>query len=74
MPQQPMIFCEVFDVWGIDFMGLFHVSFNFVYILLVIDYVLKWVEAIPLWTNDSKVVANFVRSNIFTGLEYLALS
>jgi len=22
MPQQPMLFCEVFNVWGIDFMGL----------------------------------------------------
>ena len=21
MPQQPMLLCEVFDVWGIDFMG-----------------------------------------------------
>jgi len=23
MPQQPIIFCEVFYVWGIDFMGPF---------------------------------------------------
>ena len=22
-PQQPFIFCEIFYVWGIDFMGLF---------------------------------------------------
>ncbi|RDX82436.1 Retrovirus-related Pol polyprotein, partial [Mucuna pruriens] len=26
MPQQPILFCEVFDVWGIDFMGPFLVS------------------------------------------------
>ncbi|RDX84281.1 Pro-Pol polyprotein, partial [Mucuna pruriens] len=26
MPQQPILFCEVFDVWGIDFMGPFPVS------------------------------------------------
>ncbi|XP_045822018.1 uncharacterized protein LOC123914902 [Trifolium pratense] len=63
MPQQPMLFCEVFDVWGIDFMGPFPVSFGFLYILLAVDYVSKWVEAIP--TNDSRVVADFVRSNIF---------
>ncbi|XP_058776313.1 uncharacterized protein LOC131650626 [Vicia villosa] len=65
MPQQPMLFCEVFDVWGIDFMGPFPVSFGFLYILLAVDYVSKWVEAIPTRTNDSKVVAEFVRSNIF---------
>ncbi|RDY13036.1 hypothetical protein CR513_02095, partial [Mucuna pruriens] len=23
MPQQPMLFCEIFDVWDIDFMGPF---------------------------------------------------
>ncbi|RDY13792.1 Retrovirus-related Pol polyprotein from transposon 17.6, partial [Mucuna pruriens] len=26
MPQQPILFCEVFDVWGIDFMGPFPIS------------------------------------------------
>ena len=42
-----MLFCEVFDVWGIDFMGPFLVSYGYVYILLVVDYVSKWVEAKP---------------------------
>ncbi|XP_050889274.1 uncharacterized protein LOC127094489 [Lathyrus oleraceus] len=65
MPQQPMLFCEVFDVWGIDFMGPFLVSFGFLYILLAVDYVSKWVEVIPNRTNDSRVVAYFVGSNIF---------
>ena len=37
MPQQPMLFCEVFDVWGIDFLGPFPDSFGFFYILLVVD-------------------------------------
>ena len=71
MPQQPMLFCEVFDVWGIDFMGPFTVSFGYVYILLAVDYVSKWVEAKPTRTNDAKVVVHFVRSNLFAGLEYL---
>ncbi|XP_057452284.1 uncharacterized protein LOC130744109 [Lotus japonicus] len=65
MPQQPMLFCEVFDVWGIDFMGPFPVSFGFYYILLAVDYVYKWVEAKATRTNDSLVVVDFVRSNIF---------
>ena len=41
-------------------------SFSNLYILLAIDYVLIWVEAIPTQTNDAKVVANFLRSHIFT--------
>ena len=65
MPQPPMLLCEVFDVWGIDFMGPFPASFGFLYILLVVDYVSKWVEEILTRTNDSIVVADFVRSNIF---------
>ncbi|RDX87722.1 putative mitochondrial protein, partial [Mucuna pruriens] len=55
MPQQPILFCEVFDVWGIDFMGPFPVSNGYSYILLVVDYVSKWVEAIATKTNDAKV-------------------
>ena len=65
MPQQPIQFCEVFDVWGIDFMGPFPSSFGYVYILLAVDYVSKWVEAIATRTNDSAVVVSFVRSHIF---------
>lgn len=65
MPQQPMLFCEVFDVWGIDFMGPFPVSFGFTYILLAVDYVSKWVEAKATRTNDARVVMDFVRSHIF---------
>ncbi|RDX73504.1 pol, partial [Mucuna pruriens] len=65
MSRQPILFCEVFDVWGIDFMGPFPVSNGYSYILLVVDYVLRWVEAIATKTNDAKVVVNFLKSNIF---------
>ncbi|RDX86700.1 Pro-Pol polyprotein, partial [Mucuna pruriens] len=50
MPQQPILFCEVFDVWGIDFMGPFPVSNGYSYILLVVDYVSRWVEVIATKT------------------------
>ena len=40
--------------------------FGFVYILLVVDYVSKWVEAIAAATNDAKVVLKFLHKNIFT--------
>ena len=57
---------ELFDLWGMDFMGPFPPSFNNLYILLAVDYVSKWVEAIPTRTNDASVVAKFLRNNIFT--------
>ncbi|CAN6707380.1 unnamed protein product [Malus baccata var. baccata] len=65
MPQQPLSFVEIFDVWGIDFMGHFPPSYGFTYTLLAVDYVSKWVEAKATRTNDSKVVANFVKTNTF---------
>ncbi|KAM1816000.1 hypothetical protein ACFX12_000462 [Malus domestica] len=66
MPQVPIFVVEIFDVWGIDFMGPFPSSFGFTYILLAVDYVSKWVEAKATRTNDSKVVADFVKTNIFS--------
>ncbi|KAM1113990.1 hypothetical protein ACFX2B_046034 [Malus domestica] len=66
MPQVPIFVVEIFDVWGIDFMGHFPSSFGFTYILLAVDYVSKWVEAKATRTNDSKVVADFVKTNIFS--------
>ena len=57
---------ELFDLWWMDFMGLFPSSFGNFYILLAVDYVSKWVEAIPTRTNDASVVVKFLRSHIFT--------
>ena len=65
-PMHPILEVELFDLWGIDFMGPFPASYNNLYILLAVDYVSKWVEAIPTRTNDAKVVAKFLRSNIFS--------
>ena len=65
-PMHPILEVELFDLWGIDFMGPFPASYNNLYILLAVDYVSKWVEAIPTRTNDAKVVAHFLRSNIFS--------
>ena len=46
-------------------MGPFFSSYGFLYILLAVDYVSKCVEAKATRTNDSKVVAEFIKSNIF---------
>ena len=36
------------------------------YILVVVDYVSKWVEAISTRTNDHRVVNKFIVNNIFS--------
>jgi len=66
MPMNPIQEVEVFDVWGIDFMGPFVSSYSNKYILVAVDYVSKWVEAAALPTNDAKGVIGFLRKNIFT--------
>ncbi|KAG7594089.1 Retrotransposon gag domain [Arabidopsis thaliana x Arabidopsis arenosa] len=66
MPQTPILEVEVFDVWGIDFMGPFNpASYGNKYILVAVDYVSKWVEAIASPTNDHKVVLKLFKSIIF---------
>ncbi|XP_023747855.1 uncharacterized protein LOC111896063 [Lactuca sativa] len=45
MPQRSIQVCEIFDVWGVDFMGPFLSSKGNKYILVVVDYVSKWAEA-----------------------------
>ncbi|XP_022003344.1 uncharacterized protein K02A2.6-like [Helianthus annuus] len=61
MPQNPIQVLEIFDVWGIDFMGPFPPSSGNRYILVAIDYVSKWVEAQALPTNDARVVVRFLK-------------
>ena len=46
-PLQTILEVELFDIWGMDFMGPFPSSFSNLYILLAIDYVSKWVKVIP---------------------------
>lgn len=65
MPQTSVLEVELFDIWGIDFMGPFPSSNNNKCILVVLDYVSKQVEAITTSTNDTKVVHKFVKKNIF---------
>ncbi|XP_060962021.1 uncharacterized protein LOC115722590 [Cannabis sativa] len=66
MPLTGILEVELFDVWGIDFMGPFPSFYNNAYILLVVDYVSKWVQAAATHLNDGKTVLNFLQKNIFT--------
>nr|GEV90453.1 reverse transcriptase domain-containing protein [Tanacetum cinerariifolium] len=64
MPQNSIQICEIFYVWGIDFMGPFPSLRGNKYILVAVDYLSKWVEAKVLPTNDSRVVCKFMK-NLF---------
>ncbi|GKC02996.1 reverse transcriptase domain-containing protein [Tanacetum coccineum] len=54
MPQNSIQVCEIFDVWGIDFIGPFPSSRGNKYILVAVDYLSKWVEA-------TRVVCKFLK-------------
>ncbi|GJU39742.1 reverse transcriptase domain-containing protein [Tanacetum coccineum] len=62
MPQNAIQVCEIFDVWGIDFMGPFPSSRGNKYILVAVDYLSKWVEVKALPTNDARVVCKILKS------------
>ena len=66
MPLNPILVVDLFGVWAINFMGPFPSSFGHLYILVGVDYVSKWVEAIPCRAADNKVVLRFLKENIFS--------
>ncbi|GJU11129.1 reverse transcriptase domain-containing protein [Tanacetum coccineum] len=57
MSQNSIQVCEIFDMWGINFMGPFLSSRGNKYILVAVDYLSKWVESKALPTNDARVFA-----------------
>ena len=66
MPLNPILVVDLFDVWGIDFMGPFPSSLGYLYILVGADYVSKWVEAVPCRAADHTMVLKFLKENIFS--------
>ena len=66
MPLNPILIVDLFDVRGIDFMRPFLMSFGYSYILVGVDYVSKWAEAILCKHNDHRVVLKFRKENIFS--------
>lgn len=66
MPLSNILVVELFDVWDIDFMGPCPPSFGNLYILVVVNYVSKWIEAVATKTNDHAVVVRFLKANIFS--------
>ncbi|XP_042460227.1 uncharacterized protein K02A2.6-like [Zingiber officinale] len=65
MPLNCILEVELFDVWGIDFMGPLPSSYGNNYILVAVDYVSKWVEAIASPTSDARTVIKLFKKVIF---------
>jgi hypothetical protein len=66
MPLNPILVIEIFDCWGIDFMGPFPLSFGNLYILVVVDYVSKWVKVVACKKNDHRTVVKFLKENVLS--------
>jgi hypothetical protein len=65
MPLTNNLQIELFDVWGIDYMGSFPKTRNCEYILVVVDYVSKWVEALPCHAPNAKNSKKMFEETIF---------
>jgi len=65
MPLTNNLHVELFDVWGINFMGPFPKSKNYEYILVAVDYVSKWVLALPCRNADSNHAKGMFHEIIF---------
>jgi len=66
MPLQNIMEVEVFDCCGIDFVGTFPSSFGNEHVLVVVNYVSKWVEAVATPHNDAKTIVKFLKKNILS--------
>jgi hypothetical protein len=53
MPLTSNLQIDIFNVWGIDFLGPFPNLEGYEYILVVVDYVSKWVKALPCRAVDA---------------------
>ena len=47
-------------------MGPFPMSHGYQYIIVAVDYVSKWIEAVECRTNDHKIMVNFLKENVFS--------
>jgi hypothetical protein len=56
---------DLFDVWGIDFMGPFKNSHRYEYIVVMVDYVSKWVEAMPCRKPSTEESITMIKNVIF---------
>ena len=64
-PMFPVITVGPFTKWGIDYATCNPPSARgHRYIIVVVDYFTKWVEAMPTFNNDGETVALFIFNQI----------
>ena len=70
MPLKCNLQVDIFDVWGVDFMGPFPMSEQCEYILVAVDYMSKWVEALPWLRPIQGAPRKCSRKSYFLALEF----
>ena len=65
MPMNYSLVIEPFDGWGFVCMGPFPASNGYTHILVAVDYVTKWVEAIPTSSADHNTSIKMLKEVIF---------
>jgi hypothetical protein len=61
IPLQPQVVMEPFERWALDFFGPFNqISNQKNYILVSIDYMMKWVEAVALQNETEEEDIKFI--------------
>lgn len=66
MPLQPHLIVEPFEKWALDFVGPINPPSKIkLYILVCINYVTKWVDAMALPIAIEEFVVNFLYEDIF---------
>lgn len=69
--MRPILELELFNLWGVDFMGPFMSFFSMKYILVAIYYVSKWVEAVEFPNNEGRSVTTFFKKYIFSRFDHV---
>ena len=66
-PMHPVVTVGPFEKLGVDF-TTFHLAsiVGHKYIIVVVDYFTKWVEAITNFSNDGKIVSMYMFNHIVT--------
>ena len=68
-PLHPVIAIGPFAKWGIDFLHCNPTSAGgHGYIIVAIDYFMKWPEAMPTYVEDGKIVALFLFNHVIARL------
>ena len=69
MPLTTNLQIELFDVWGINYMGPFPKSRNYEYFLVAVDYFSKWIKAMSCKAADAKNSKKMFEETIFPRFE-----